>query len=208
MEELSELREFYDPDTVELMTWIRYTHIHPHSRIQSTHQIEANLISVFPQIKFHFAWCPWLVSVSVSVCVFVNTHMYCMYTCVSACVFAGEPGRWAMRADGCPWIRHGGAGKDPAVGRALSHLRVSVAGLSIKSISLMGSETKLWFGMAPYCGCCVCFCVCTSVCVCHFVAVRLDVERWTSRWLSSLFCISCNYATALSGQGHITSYHM
>lgn len=31
MEELSELREFYDPDTVELMTWIRYIHKHTHT---------------------------------------------------------------------------------------------------------------------------------------------------------------------------------
>lgn len=38
MEELSELREFYDPDTVELMTWIRYvhdTHTHMHSILES-----------------------------------------------------------------------------------------------------------------------------------------------------------------------------
>lgn len=34
MEEVSELREFYDPDTVELMTWIRYTRTHTHSILE------------------------------------------------------------------------------------------------------------------------------------------------------------------------------
>ncbi|XP_010766851.1 probable C-mannosyltransferase DPY19L3 [Notothenia coriiceps] len=35
MEELSELREFYDPDTVELMTWIRYTHTNTHMQTRT-----------------------------------------------------------------------------------------------------------------------------------------------------------------------------
>ncbi len=144
-------------------------------------------------MKFHFARCPWLVCV----CAHVSLHGY-------RHLFAGESGRWVMRADGSPWMRLRGAGKDPAVGRALTHLGVSVAELLIKSITMMGSEMELGFGMAPYCGCCVCFCVCTSVCVCHFLVITLDDGCWAFCRLSRLYCIPCNYATTMSGQGHIT----
>lgn len=57
------------------------THINPHTLIQSTHQIEANLISLLPQIKFHFAWCPWLVCLCAC-----NA---CVLTCVSVLVYRG-----------------------------------------------------------------------------------------------------------------------
>ena len=80
MKEVSELREFYDPDTVELMNWIRYTHTntlahthahahtcththacahtHAHTLItnscskpKSSHQALTNEISSYPRIK-------------------------------------------------------------------------------------------------------------------------------------------------------------
>ena len=105
-----------------------------------------------------------LISQCECTCLHVRIHVY-------LCLFVGESCRWKMRADGSPWTRHVGAGKDPAVGRALTHPGVSVARLSIKSMSLMGSEMELWFGMALYCGCCVCFCVCTSVCVIFWPSV-------------------------------------
>lgn len=111
-----------------------------------------------------------------------------------------------MRADGSPWIRLGGAGEDPAVGRALTHLRVSVAGLSIKSVTMMGSELELWFRMAPYCGCCVCFCVCTSVCVCHFLLIKLDVGHQASCRLSSLYSVQWNYAATLDVTSALTYF--
>lgn len=133
--------------------------IYPRSQIQSTHHIEANLNRLFLQIKFHCASCPWLVRVWACPC--ARMH-------VSRRLFVGESVWWVMRADGYPWIRHGSAGKDPAVGRALTHLRVSVAGLSIKSITLMGSEMELWFGNAPNCRwcCCVFAHLCTPVIFC------------------------------------------
>lgn len=121
--------------------------IHRRSQIQSAHHIEANLIRLFLQIEFHRASCPWLVRVWACPCA-------CMR--VSRRLFVGESVWWVMRADGYPWIRHGSAGKDPAVGRALTHLRVSVAGLPIKSITLIGSEMELWFGNAPNCRWCCC----------------------------------------------------
>lgn len=102
----------------------------PLSQNHSTHQTDPHLIGLFRQINFSFAWCPWLVYV-------------CACPRVYECLFAGETGWWVMRADGTQWIRHGGAGKDPAVGRAQAHLRVSAARLSIKSISLMGCEMEL-----------------------------------------------------------------
>lgn len=39
MNELSELREFYDPDTVELMTWIRCVHIRAHTPLNLEHML-------------------------------------------------------------------------------------------------------------------------------------------------------------------------
>lgn len=190
MEELSELREFYDPDTVELMTWIRYTHIHLHSIIQSTHQIRLN----YPLSSDQVSLCLMsLISLRVHVSILVYQRLY-----------AGECFWWVMRASGSPRIRLEDAGMDPAVGRALTHLWASAPGLSIKIITAAGSEMALWFGVAPFHGCSSCFCVCTSVCVRHFLLIRLDVGHQSSCW-HSLCSIPCNYASTMSGQRRITS---
>lgn len=44
-----------------------------------------------------------------------------VHSCIGACL-RGESGRRVTGADGSPRIRLGGAGEDPAVGRALTHL--------------------------------------------------------------------------------------
>lgn len=120
------------------------------------------------------------------------------------CLYAGECFWWMMRASGSPRIRLEDAGMDPAVGRALTHLWASAPGLSIKSVTTVGSEMVLWFGMALFHGCSSCFCVCTSVCVCHFLLIRLDVGHQSSCW-HRLCSILCNYASTMSGQSRITS---
>lgn len=164
MEELSELREFYDPDTVELMTWIRYKHTcsDSHLPIYSTHFNWCTCEQLVLVDQASFFWRSWLARVPV--------HAY-----IGICLWRIQTDEWwVMRADGSLWIRHGAAGKSPAVGSALTHLRVSAATISIKNISLMGAEMQHWFGMAPCCCCCCFFYV--FLCGCHFLVIRLNVE--------------------------------
>ncbi|KAK1890921.1 putative C-mannosyltransferase DPY19L3 [Dissostichus eleginoides] len=84
MEELSELREFYDPDTVELMTWIRYTHTntqmhtrtnpeHATNRSKSDYLVSADQVSLCLMSLISQRVC---VSAWMCVCV-------CVCTCVS-----------------------------------------------------------------------------------------------------------------------------
>lgn len=125
MEELSELREFYDPDTVELMTWIRYTHTSTLTNPEHTsNRSKSDLLDSSDQVSLCL-----MSLISLRVCL-------CVYLCIGACL----PG---SVSDGSPRIRLGGAGMDPAVGRALTHLWASAAGLSIKSITTMGLEMVL-----------------------------------------------------------------
>ena len=104
----------------------------------------------------------------------------CTHACVDVylCLFAWESCRWVMRADGCPWIRHGGAGKDPAVGRALTHL----GGLRGRAFDQehqpdgIRDGAMIWKGSAPLL---LWGCLCLHVSLCQVLVIGLDVVLWT-----------------------------
>lgn len=112
-----------------------------------THKFRAHIILIwiwlacFCRSSLMFAWL-------VSMCA-------CVHTCVSALVCGGvclmsDESRWASmnKTWGC-W-------KGPSCWQSSNPPRgPSVAGLSIKSVSLMGSEVEPRFGKAPYSCCCV-----------------------------------------------------
>lgn len=75
MEELSELREFFDPDTVELMTWIRYTQA-------QQHRSAATLTK--PQHTSNRPTSDWLVSADQLFLCLMPLISLCV--CVSTCV--------------------------------------------------------------------------------------------------------------------------
>lgn len=115
-------------------------------------------------------------------------------------LFAGESGRWVMWADGSPWIRFRGAGKDPAVGRTLTHLG-GLCGWALDQQHHhdgIRDEAVIWNGCAVDA---VCVFVFAHLCVCHFLVIRLDVGHWTFHWLHTME--QCNH---MPSQGHITSH--
>lgn len=171
------------------------TNTNPHTLIQSTHQIEADLISLFPRIKFHFAWCPWLVCLCACMCVNLR---------VSACL-PGESCPWVMRADGSPWIRFGGAGKHPAVGRTLTHLRGHCCWAFDQEHQHDGIRdgAVIWNGSALWL---LCMFLCLHICVCpSFSGHQVGCGASDFLLAKHLYSVPCNFPATISGQGDITS---
>lgn len=144
--------------------------IHPRSQIQSAHHIEANLIRLFLRIEFHRASCPWLVRVSVSVCV---------HACVSALVCR----RVCLMSDESWWIsmnKTWECWKGPSCWQSsnppqglccrASDQEHHPDGIRDGAVIWKCSELSLML-----------LCVCTSVHACHFLVVMLDAQRSIGR---------------------------